>query len=413
MAAARRMAAIDAQFGWMSAKIPSDQFLLYAFAGVPADLDGAIVEVLDRARAAPDLNIRVDDAGRLRYPRWVPRTEPATVIRHRAPADSWAGCLDAIVGLTEDQLDIGANPWRLHVFAPVHDIPGHRGAGTVAVVQIAHALADGQRSSALAAWLFGRPAPVAAVPPPRAGFLPWRAVVAARAHRRRVEDTRAGLLPPAVGDRPPLATNNRPAGDRTVRTLVRQRADVGGPTVTVAVLAAVSAALSEYLGGHCDELGAELPMAKAGARQAHNHFGNVTVGLYPRLDHDARCQRIAADIATGRLRSRHPATAAADRAFAATPAVLLRWGVDRFDPDVRPQRVAGNTVVSSVHRGAADLRLGTEPVLLTAGFPALSPAMGLTHGVHGIGDTVVISVHAAQSAIPDIEVYLRLLDAAL
>jgi hypothetical protein len=39
--------------------------------------------------------------------------------------------------------------------------------------------------------------------------------------------------------------------------------------------------------------------------------------------------------------------------------------------------------------------------------------MGLTHGVHGIGDTVVISVHAAESAIGDIDRYLRLLDAAL
>lgn len=88
-------------------------------------------------------------------------------------------------------------------------------------------------------------------------------------------------------------------------------------------------------------------------------------------------------------------------------------GVANFDPDARPERVTGNTVVSSVHRGAKDLRFGAAPVLLTAGFPALSPAMGLTHGVHGIGDTVVISVHAAESAVEDIEVYLRLLDAAL
>jgi hypothetical protein len=75
--------------------------------------------------------------------------------------------------------------------------------------------------------------------------------------------------------------------------------------------------------------------------------------------------------------------------------------------------VSGNTVVSSVHRGSADLRFGAAPVLLTAGFPALSPAMGLTHGVHGIGDTVAVSVHAAESAIGDIDEYLRLLDAAL
>ncbi|MFL0180764.1 MULTISPECIES: DUF1298 domain-containing protein [unclassified Mycobacterium] len=410
----RPMTAIDAQFYWMSAKIPSDQFLLYAFAGVPADLDDAIADVLDRSRTIPDLAIRVADAGALRYPRWVPLTELSEdLAATRAPGDNWAGCLDAVARLTDDQLDVRAAPWRLHVFAPVHGIPGHRGAGTVLVLQVAHALADGGRASALAAWLFGRAAPVPAVQTPGRGFLPWRAVAAARAHRKRVEDTAAGLLPPPVGDRPALATNNRPAGGRTVRTLVRQRQELRGPTVTVAVLSAVSAALSEYLDEPCEDLGAEVPMAKAGERQAHNHFGSIPVGLYPHLGPDTRCERIAADIAGGRLRGRHPAAAAADRAFAATPAALLRWGIDNFDPDARPERVTGNTVVSSVHRGAKDLRFGAAPVLLTAGFPSLSPAMGLTHGVHGIGDTVVISVHAAQSAVRDIEVYLRLLDAAL
>lgn len=29
------MAAVDAQFYWMSAKVPNDQFLLYAFDGEP------------------------------------------------------------------------------------------------------------------------------------------------------------------------------------------------------------------------------------------------------------------------------------------------------------------------------------------------------------------------------------------
>ncbi|MEO6793271.1 MAG: DUF1298 domain-containing protein [Mycobacterium sp.] len=411
------MAAIDAQFYWMSTKIPSDQFLLYAFAGVPADLDGAVAEVLDRARENPDLTMRVQDAGALGYPRWVPTFDHVDAIVHRAPDDSWAGCLDAVVRLTDDQLDVRVAPWRLHLFAPVNGIPGHRGVAMVAVLQVAHALADGARASALAAWLFGRDAPVGAVgtPGPRLplGVLAWRAAVAARAHRKRVADTRAGLLPPPVPDRPLLATNNRPAGARAVRTLVRHRAELGGPTVTVAVLSAVSAALAEYLDGPCDSLGAEVPMAKAGVRQANNHFGNIPVGLYPQCDRPARAERIATEMAGGRLRAGHAASVAGDRACAATPAKLLRWGVEKFDPQTRPVRVAGNTVVSSVHRGAADLRFGTAPVLLTAGFPALSPAMGLTHGVHGIGDTVVISVHAAESAISDIDAYTGLLDTTL
>ena len=69
-------------------------------------------------------------------------------------------------------------------------------------------------------------------------------------------------------------------------------------------------------------------------------------------------QRIAADLANGRRRFEHPATRSADRAFAAVPAPLLRWGVSQFDPDVRPTQVPGNTVVSSVNRGPADLSFG-------------------------------------------------------
>jgi hypothetical protein len=104
---------------------------------------------------------------------------------------------------------------------------------------------------------------------------------------------------------------------------------------------------------------------------------------------------------------------ASSQAFAAVPAPLLRWGVAQFDASTRSPTVTGNTVVSSVNRGKADLRFGGAPVVLTAGYPGLSPMMGLTHGVHGIGDTVAISVHAAESAIGDIDAYVERLDAAL
>jgi uncharacterized protein DUF1298 len=283
----------------------------------------------------------------------------------------------------------------------------------VVVMHVAHAVADGARASAMAAWLLGRAEPPPPVVRPPAGFLPWRAVEAARAHRRLVRDTRAGLLAPAAGDRPLQRTNARPDGVRALRTLVRHRAQLRGPTVTVGVLAAVGTALSGLLGNAADSLAAEVPMAKPGVPQARNHFGNVVIRLYPTLGLDVRAERIATDLANARRRFEHPATRAADRAFAAVPAALLRWGVGQFDPDVRSARVTGNTVVSSVNRGAADLSFGDARVVLTAGYPALSPMMGLTHGVHGIGDTVAISVHAAESAVGDIDEYLQLLEAAL
>jgi hypothetical protein len=411
------MAAVDAQFYWMSAKVPNDDFLLYAFGGEPADLGRAVEQVRRRARACPELGIRVQDGwagSALTYPRWVPAAVgPERMVCHDLADPSWHGCLAAVVRLAACQLDCRQMPWRLHVFTPVLGIPGVTGPGAVAVMQVAHALADGARASAMAAWLFGRAAPVPEVARLPAGFLPWRAVEAARTHRQLVRDIRAGLLEPGVGSRPLLSTNARPDGARSVRTLVRHRAQLPGPTVTVGVLAAVSVALSGLLGGSVDSLGAEVPMAKPGVPHAHNHFGNVVVGLYPGLGTDARVERIATDLANSRRRFEHAATRSADRAFAAVPAALLHWGVSLFDPNAQPAQVAGNTVVSSVHRGAADLSFGDAPVVLTAGYPALSPLMGLTHGVHGIGDCVAISVHAAESAVPDIDVYLQLLDAAL
>jgi hypothetical protein len=411
---AHRMAAVDAEFYWMSAKVPSDDFQLWAFAGEPADLDAAIDEVCRRARACPDLGMRVHEGSPLTYPQWVPApVSREQVVCHDLVDRSWHGCLAAVVGLADNQLDIRQMLWRIHVFTPVFGIPGVDGPGTVVLWQYPHALAGGVRASAMGAWLFGRDDPLPEVRPIRAGFLPWRALDAARAHRQLVRDTQAGLLAPGIGYRPLLPTNARPEGARLMRTLVRHRSQMPGPTVTVAVLAAVSAALWDLFGDAADALAAEVPMAKPGVPHAYNHFGNVVVGLYPQLDWDARVQRIAADLAEGRRRFEHPAKRSADRAFAAMPAPLLRWGVSLFDPDVRPTQVLGNTVVSSNNRGAADLHFGGLPVALTATYPPLSSVMGLTHGVHGIGDTIAISVYAAESAVPDIDGYLDRLGAAL
>ena len=118
--------------------------------------------------------------------------------------------------------------WRLHVFTPVDGLPG-AGSGTVAVLQATHALGDGTRSSALAALLFGRAGAVrrSRRPPPfRGAALPWRSFRAARAHRQLVRDTEAGLVPPQADSRPALRTNTRPAGARTIRTVIRKRAQL-------------------------------------------------------------------------------------------------------------------------------------------------------------------------------------------
>jgi hypothetical protein len=234
-----------------------------------------------------------------------------------------------------------------------------------------------------------------------------------------VADTEAGLLPPPAPPRPVLRTNALPVGARGLRTVVRPRAAMSDPTVTVAALAGISGALAAHLrdlGDDTSRLGAELMMAKAPPRRAYNHFGTAGIALHPDLDRADRAGRIAAEVDERRRRAGHPAMLAAELAFAATPAPLLRWGISQFDPHVRLPAVTGNTVVSSVNCGPADFEFGGAPVSVAAAFAGLSPLMGLTHVVVGVGGTVTIGVHAADSALggPDgLDGYVERLEAVL
>ena len=406
-----RLTAVDAQMFWMSAKIPNDTFLLYAFEGVPDDLDMAIDELVAQARNSVDLSRRVHDESRLHYPQWV----PAEVDRDRFttyPSGGWSDCLSAVAALVDHQLDPRVMPWRIHLFVGITDVPGIAGPATVAVLQITHALGGGGRTCAPAALMFGRRAVVEPIRP-RYGhpaLLIRRSIEAARAYRGLLRDTESGHVPAAAASRPPLRTNASPAGLRSMRTLVFDRAELAGATVTVAALSAISAALAgqlSALGEDTSTLGAEVTMTKPGQRRAYNHFGTVGVGLYPDLAVPQRRTTIAAELADRRARAAHPAMRASDRAFAATPAPLLRWGVSQFDPAVRPAAVTGNTVVSSVNCGPADFAFGAGPVRMAAAFPGLSPMVGLTHCVTGVGDTIAISVFAAESAVGDIDEYLE------
>ena len=418
------MAAPDAQMLMLSAKVPNDQFLLYAFDGTPPDLDSAAQSLLANAQACNELRLRVVDGRPLRYPRWGPgEITPDQFRIHEPKDDSWQSCLDRVSRLSAEQLDPYRMSWRVHVFPEVRDIPGVVADGSVVVVQMTHALGDGTRSAELAGALLGRRQPLRSVAPPDPGPVLWRALLAARAHRRLLGDIDTGRLAPPVLPRPALSVNGincingSTVGSAAVRTVVIDHDALTGPTVTVGALVVIAEALAGYLGDRGEDisqLGAEVPMANSRMQepQAHNNFRNVGIDLMPHLSRVERSQHIASQFDAHRRRGEHPATVASAAAFAAVPAWLLRWGMGRFDPTVCSTTVIGHTVVSSINRGAADLSFGGHPVVLTAGYPALSTMMSLTHGVHGIGGRMAISIHADPSVV-DIDDYTHRLSDAL
>ncbi len=139
----RRLSAVDAQTYWMSAKIPNDTVLLYGFAGVPADLDQALGEIAARAGGCADLTMRVDDGGRLTYPAWVHRdVDRSQFVVHDLEDRTWQACLAQVSADAADRLDVRSAAWRLHVFTGSR-VYRERRAGTVAVLQISHALGGG------------------------------------------------------------------------------------------------------------------------------------------------------------------------------------------------------------------------------------------------------------------------------
>ena len=407
----------DAMWLWFATKFPTDQFIVFAFDGEVSVAD-AIAQTVARARDIPYLNVRVrEDKYRLRFPRWEHvEASPEQVSVHELSPPTWTGCLDALGALTDDQLDPRVAAWRLHVFTPVHDVPVTGGPSTVVALQINHVLGDGTRTAALAGALFGRdvmPTPIERRP---AGPLLRSVASILRARRELARDTEAGKVPAVKSPVPALSVNERPSGTRVLRTLVRKKAQLPGPTLTTGALVAISEALSGYLrarGEDTSQLTAAVPVAKPGAARAYNNYDMAFVGFHHDApSRDQQVQRIVADLMAWRRRSQHPAFAVEAAASVTVPAPLRRIAIRMVKTDKRPDMVPAHTTVSSVDRGNADLSFGGCPVVFTTSFPALVHISSLGHGVHTIGDTLAVSVIASTPQV-DLDDYLARLDAAL
>lgn len=426
----QRMAAADAASYWMSERIPNDQLLLYCFAAPSISLDECARRLSARVRHVDDLCLRVHDVpATADRPYWVSAEPAPDQVRVDTTPRTWSSCLDTVGDLVADPLVPSRAAWRLHLFGPVTDLPagcGESVTGVVVVLQISHALGDGRRASQIARDLFtapydnrrgggfGMPGPVRDVGTLALGVLRFPGEFVSTV-RHGVQVARIGK--PANPGKPgyPLTTLNRsPGSRRLLRVIVldRERLTAAGSPVTVAVLVAISQALPRYLGDECRRLGVELTVGRSDKSEARNNFRNVGIDLHLEVDdpHE-RARLVRAEIDAARAADAEPARVAQRRVSEVTPAILTRWGIRAFDLDTRPETVTGVTVVSSVDRGAADFDLDGGEILFTTGFPALSPVQGLTHGVHGIGDRVAVSVTTSPDVMPDVDRYVELLRA--
>ncbi|MFD3748596.1 WS/DGAT domain-containing protein [Nocardia sp. NPDC058633] len=465
------MAARDATMFWLSRRTANDVFLLYSFAETDTATDELRAFVAARAARIPDLRIRLQQTpGDLGYPRWVPAEFTSQqFVYHQPDGLSWRALLTDLGELLGTGVVATEYPWRVHVFRAVHGAPRSAEPVVVVVLQLSHALADGTRAAAIARALFGTavdetvvhspradpvdnsthhlvgPAKTSAQPtescgqpcgwisgrwhsrvvgvlrfPTQVAATVWRGRAAYLAQRELATRTAAGEVPAATPGFAPCVLNPAAAvGDHTVRMVVvdADALRIPGRTVTVIALTAISCALTDYLaerGEPPQRLGTALPMALATPSAARNNYRGLSIDL--RIDEPDLCRRanlIAADIASRRERALNPLLAAQDRVGEVIPAVLAVRDVARADLDNVPAALDGNTVVSSVYRGPADLAFAGAPVLFTGGFPALGSVMHLTHGVHGIGDTVTLSVHSDARVVPDPDRYLELLTESL
>lgn len=428
-----RLTAIDARLYWLSTRIPLDQFVLLAFDGEGAD------DLVDRARSVDELRLRLRETpGTVDHPYWVPMEPTADHVRSHSATD-WAHCLDRVGELIGEPVDPRDSPWRMHVFTGVAGVPRCGPRATVIVLQISHALADGRGSSRIARAVFGgsRRGPAT-----RRGTLPagpatvWGVVrlpaqivtllrrgrAAATAARDRACDTASGSIPAPAPARSPGALSRQPTGRVLVRCVSLDRTDVTATRLTATVFAAlvVSLALPRYLTDRGlpvpDDFAATTTVAiadEARTTRSANAFHTAGVDLHPSVaDLRERAVLIARSLDERRRRLAHGSFGIGDLATDATPAWLVRRDVRSAELHAPPRTVDGHTVLSSVFRGPADLTFGGAAVAMTAGFPALSPAMGVTHGVHGIGDAITLSIVSTVGVMADIDEYAETVRAA-
>ncbi|MFC7446973.1 wax ester/triacylglycerol synthase domain-containing protein [Rhodococcus daqingensis] len=347
----------------------------------------------------------------------------------------------------------GARPlWELHVFTDVRGIEGVEGAATVAALKTHHAIADGMLSAQLGRHLFGSspatpddPHPVAPREPLPSGFeLLVRAVRSApgalnrlvsglpgvrSAQRELALRCEQGQYTSPVAERP-RTVFNRPLGpDRVfglavfpLAELRAMKAELGDVTINDLALAVIGGAMRKYLdeAGESPDgsLAAGVPMSTRAARHqvSRNQFVTMAVDLHTDIVNPVeRARAIHRSALDERARKSSPESIRSDEFVQVIPGFAIRaglWMLGRLPARERATVGWGNTLITNVPKGAADLKLCDSSVAVTFSLCALVGPSGLGHWVDSVGDILTINVTADPRQLRDDDRYVELLRGA-
>lgn len=437
--------------------MPTDQYFLLAFAtagpaAAPAWED--LVEVIaGRSAAIPALNKRLAESpAGIDYPRWVHHAADMGECVHRLVDEGstsstpeatrqWSTCVDRVEELLASTLDATRTPWQLHIAPDVVGVPDVDGRATIVFVRFSHVLTDGLGGAALLRALFGRtPNPAdaevaAASEPHEPGAVGWRLrdfgralgrlvrlpsalVATAVAGRRSARPSDGADRPTAPLRRASINTCGAGVRDVTVLPIPRRISASQRFTVTQIALCAASLATERLLirrGEAPDSLAAAVPVAVRESVQwvGANRFATAVVGLgvasSTALD---RAETIRSSLATERRRLVSRDAITMMRLVESVPRPILSRYLRR-GPGMRTEFVPAHMSVTSVNCGVADMELSGGPAVMVAGFPCLSPDIGIGLGIYGLGTTVTLGVLTSPDAVPDADEYADLLRAAL
>ncbi|WP_181762943.1 wax ester/triacylglycerol synthase family O-acyltransferase [Rhodococcus spelaei] len=418
-----------------------------AAAGVELAYDDLLTWVSDRIeRCAPIFRQRlVRVPGDLDYPYWsldatFDLRNHVTLTASAGPG--WDSLMHQIGGIVDGPVDLTRPPWELHVITDVSGIADLPADAAVAVLKFHHCVGDATETVRLGRQLFAsesEPATADVGTERDRSRLSMLGVAVRRAPRSvarlvsglarlRKDGRGAAAEIPAAARQWPQTRFNRPLTS-TLRfgrvvfdlpAVMAVRSQCLGATVNDVVLSVIADAMSAYLAevGEWPDgsLGARMPYSTRAFKEstAGNRFDVLSVNLHTDVADPLerlRAIRDSAQEAKDGLTKRLGAPNA--HTLDEIPAPYMRMALKA---DARARRagqpvLGGNTLISNVGRGIADLQLLGSPVVDSFGILPITDGAGLSHFVASLADRLTITFTADAVMMPELERYARLLRA--